>query len=1232
MFLKDLANKVGSNVAANDRAAGILVALEEWKASRLLDMEITVSENNHNIFKVANARYAVHTGKSYFTNVDPLILDLDGDGVHLRPVNPGSPMLDMHFTGFAVKTGWTLPGDGILVHDKNSNNDVDDVRELLGGPGLNGFAALEAEDGNNDGVIDATDSVFADLKVWEDADGDGQVDTGELKSLNEVGIASISLTSTPQSGVTNAGNSVTATGSFTRTDTTTGAVAEVGFATDPFHSEYLGDKTVSVDAALRPNLKGYGTLTDLHVAMTLDPDLIDIVDDQLSNLGVVDLAALRDAAMPILSAWAFAVPLLDANGDPISVDSTAGHSNIPILVTIEASGVATVYDFAYEFTDGNNDTYWKLASGNDVLDGNGDPIAQPTYAEVMAQIALDGEWDILTPAQLGFVERYLGHALPLDENPEFPEALLDVMSDFLSGAMQILNVQAVRLAMQGPLSSYFSGITYDVVADKFSATTDEQLTPMYEAIFDAAPLTTNGATEWLEDWSPIIKVVLNDFVRDEDRTLTYGYQFACMVPAFETIGLPLSLDAAAEALGIPSDLIVEGVGSTLVGTSESDIFYITAVDQTVSGGDELDNYVFGAGFGSIVIDDSEEAMSPQAPDIIRFTSHHAADFVATRDGIDLVLSVIGTSQEVRVVGQFTGIKPGLVGGNLNADNGVKEIVFADGTVWGLVEIAYAVSHSSATNDTLVGTFATDVLDGGAGDDTLSGGDNGDIYLFDVGYGEDIIHDQQTYILADGQDVVRFGAGFEAADVSFHRYGDSNDLVVQIEGSTDTLTVEGQFDTAYPGAFDPIWLNRIETFVFDDGEYYSWEDIIVHLNATRGTSGNDTIYGFSYEDVLDGRAGDDFLSGGNENDTYIFGKDYGHDIILEGMWNILSGETDTVVFNGDVLPSDVTFSREENSNDLLITLATGDTLTIKDQFFRVPLMDIWFSRIENFVFTSTEETLTYEDVMQKLIDEASTNGNDEIYGFSREDYLDGGAGDDFMAGGFDGDTYFWDAGRGNDTVYDLDNHVSIGDNIDVIEMGEGISTGDLHLTRVGNSHDLVIVNTVTGETLTIQGQFHYAGVSYHVTEIEEIRFADDTVWTPLYLRAQTILNYQISGHDAVYGFDLADVLDGGTGDDLLVGLGGGDTYKFGLGYGHDTIDASFLTLYQDGHDRVLFNGDVASSNILLSRSGDDLIVNIVGVSDDQVCVLLDGVLLDRILRVFYGRNLDRTAGHESLLWR
>lgn len=62
----------------------------------------------------------------------------------------------------------------------------------------NGFLALAVYDlpasgGNGDGVIDSQDAIFPKLKVWVDLNHNGVSDPGELISLSDLGITSISL-------------------------------------------------------------------------------------------------------------------------------------------------------------------------------------------------------------------------------------------------------------------------------------------------------------------------------------------------------------------------------------------------------------------------------------------------------------------------------------------------------------------------------------------------------------------------------------------------------------------------------------------------------------------------------------------------------------------------------------------------------------------------------------------------------------------------------------------------------------------------------------------------------------------------------------------------------------------------------------------------------------------------------------------------------------------------------
>jgi hypothetical protein len=54
--------------------------------------------------------------------------------------------------------------------------------------------------------------------------------------------------------------------------------------------------------------------------------------------------------------------------------------------------------------------------------------------------------------------------------------MLAAMQSFVTGAWSAMNLEAVRLAMQGPLASYFPGLVYDAATTKFSATTEAQLT------------------------------------------------------------------------------------------------------------------------------------------------------------------------------------------------------------------------------------------------------------------------------------------------------------------------------------------------------------------------------------------------------------------------------------------------------------------------------------------------------------------------------------------------------------------------------------------------------------------------------------------------------------------------------------------------------------------------------------------------------------------------------------
>ena len=175
-----------------------------------------------------------------YVPADPLVLDLNGDGVKLTSVTEAPVLFSIgHYNDqFKQQTGWASAPDGILVRDNNGNGQIDDISETLseyygGGPSgwtitkrhANGFAALKSLDSNDDNQFTSADSAWngADwhgVKVWIDANHDGKTDTGELRTLDSLGITSISLTPTLQSGLMNNGNDILATGSFVQNGVT----------------------------------------------------------------------------------------------------------------------------------------------------------------------------------------------------------------------------------------------------------------------------------------------------------------------------------------------------------------------------------------------------------------------------------------------------------------------------------------------------------------------------------------------------------------------------------------------------------------------------------------------------------------------------------------------------------------------------------------------------------------------------------------------------------------------------------------------------------------------------------------------------------------------------------------------------------------------------------------------------------------------------------------------------
>lgn len=219
----------------------------------------------------------------------PVVLDLNNDGLEITPVAQ-SDIVTKDAAGNVLRTSWVGPTNGILAFDRNGdgkiNNtaDISFVKDKAGA--TTDLEGLAGWDTNGDGVLDAKDTNFGKLVVWVDGNQDGRAQTKEVKSLAQLGIASISLTPAPTGfdGKDTIDTVVRNTTTFTRTDGTTGTGYDVGFA-----RQLLSGPAATSDAkSIDPNAVGtFGQLKNDPLSLAQAKGL---TGDKLTNKALGALA------------------------------------------------------------------------------------------------------------------------------------------------------------------------------------------------------------------------------------------------------------------------------------------------------------------------------------------------------------------------------------------------------------------------------------------------------------------------------------------------------------------------------------------------------------------------------------------------------------------------------------------------------------------------------------------------------------------------------------------------------------------------------------------------------------------------------------------------------------------------------------------------------------------------------------------------------------------------------
>ena len=153
---------------------------------------------------------------------DPLILDLDGNGIDITSLQ-GGQQFDIDGDGNIDQTAWIRGNDALLALDRNKDGKINNGTELFGDQNgaADGFAELAKFDDNQDGKIDANDAVFSALILLRA--------NGEQATLMDEGITSISLSMITPIDKRLIGGDLVATSHFTRDDGSIATVGEVLF-------------------------------------------------------------------------------------------------------------------------------------------------------------------------------------------------------------------------------------------------------------------------------------------------------------------------------------------------------------------------------------------------------------------------------------------------------------------------------------------------------------------------------------------------------------------------------------------------------------------------------------------------------------------------------------------------------------------------------------------------------------------------------------------------------------------------------------------------------------------------------------------------------------------------------------------------------------------------------------------------------------------------------------------
>jgi len=1128
--------------------------------------------------------------------VDPVVIDMDGDGVELIARADSNVFFDMDGDGIKELTGWVGKEDTLLSIDANNNGIIDNINELIGSVNRSGFTELKNYDLNKDDIIDAKDVVFSKLRIWNDLNSDGITDAGELRTLAQASIKSIDLKCTTVS-FNAEGSHIHEQATFEKTDGTTGTIVDAWFdvSTVTTNANTMMSGFSTIDAL--PDIRGYGNVKSLHAVMVADGALTSLVssicDRQLDQLG-----GIRSVVENILYRWAGTSTvsttsrgdLFDGRklatlesflGNPYSAngDSNPTAAAVPnlisawnslvdgVLARLLISGplasvlpdVGYVKDIDYIITVSPvSDLMKEMAKSSP----NGSDISSAYYwttmATVLKEIADSNGSDITsTPYNTAFSEVLQPFGLS-----RMVDVLTNNVQNVVPGTKYLMDegiftgtAAADAIILQGYRQAYYGQDGNDRIVSMSSYDS--------KSLFGGTgndTIQSSSGNDWLDGGAGIDVMYGgpgdDTYVVDDadDQIIESTNAGTDTVRSSVTYALGVNL----ENLILLGTAAINGTGNVLAnsvtGNAAANILKGLGGDDTLDGGSGADTMYGGLGRDVYVVDNAGDKVVEEGTDA---SSEGSPDWDIVRSSVSYTASSL--VEEVQLTGTAA----------INASG-------------------------NAQNNHLYGNSGANILNGQAGSDAMWGGAGNDIYYVDN------TGDSANENDGEGVDEVRSSVDFTLGNAVERLVltgtnainGTGNDLANALAGNAanNRLNGGGGADTMSGGTGDDIYVvdnsgdkiveiasggtDTVETslatytlaaevenaYLYTDG--YSWDT--TKRNGTGNTSANrlvgnegvNILKGLDGNDTLQGGGGNDSLEGGNGDDNLDGGS--GADKMTGGAGN------DTYLV--------------DDASDKIVETASGGT---------------------DSVYASVSFMLSTEVENLELVGNGNMDGQgnasaNRLVGNDYDNNLDGGLGADVMIGNGGNDTY---------TVDD------VGDQV--------VETPEAGFDTVRSSISYVLGMAI--ENLTLLGS---AGLSGTGNELDNImtgngganRIGGGFGADSLFGGSGNDTLSGGDGNDTILGGNDNDLLDGGLDDDVISGDAGIDTVTYswatsavsvnlntttaqntGAG-GTDTITYVENVTGGSGNDKLMGN---SAANILNGGIGNDTLIG--GTGNDSYVV-------------------------------